>query len=837
MDRIKKQFLIVLLLTFVTFNGYSQDDIVKDLTKYKKESNIALDALIAKYSSMVEPPIEIPQIEIPPIDIEDLKYKFSGWWINGIDQLGATDLVNTVDGLKMPYFRDLKTATDVISLNNWFDNTIPITILKTDISSYCASRQFYNSINNELIIIKINEHLTSEEERGLLAYLEINDISHTYDNLTIDLFSRFTNIYSDSEKSRIDNVMRLLKKSGVYSRLDHFYLNATSGKEEQLLDWKGTSDITISSDNVVVNSYRGLAPQTGYFSTNAIIANDKNIKVDNAFVSCKLYSDFEIQQRNYIFGADNDKNFRYRPTVAGWTSVKSYESRMFTTYPIYYFLKDSKYSDTNVMNSLGGTFTSHRNGILKHTVAMRDNINVLPTTEILIGGKIAEGYQSNKNNLQHLAWGSSLTDEQSSLLSLIIDNFCYGQTELDTDYIQAENNVKVYTYDFDIKDAIGENCIYQTWDNIVYSEDLGKSITSLIPFNFAEYGGIEMCHIFDNGKVLFATEKNQVFTTTIELKSFTEITPTKNGKPYPIHTPKSHWYPGTYYKYLGINNKQYLEDGREIIVWGNYGNGWNGANPTVNWYSFGDEIKVAYEYGQSPYLTDGGHHYPEIGGNLLGDPNSDILPIHSHGIQQRPDNKNKFFSMHGDFDRVGSVGSFFETMWVEMTYNPTLDSWVVEKVLEGSQTTRVKATAGQMPDDGYVYWCSDLTVKDTVAQLPDIGYFRAKYDELGDLTKHEKVYENKQLHRSLNHFHLDSSNFLMGGGYAGGGQSFGLFGDADIIFSPNVHDVEKYIEMVLPIAGNSYFYKITKISDKKYLLNGMMTYTYNDSFSIVLDFN
>jgi hypothetical protein len=346
-----------------------------------------------------------------------------------------------------------------------------------------------------------------------------------------------------------------------------------------------------------------------------------------------------------------------------------------------------------------------------------------------------------------------------------------------------------------------------------------------------------MCHIFDNDKIVFATNKNKVYTTTFALSSITEITPTKNGKPYIIHTPAKAFYPGEYFKFLGAKNKQYLNDGREIFVWGNYGNVWGGANPVVIWYSFGDEIKVAYEYGQNPYYRDNGTFVSGQTGQLLGDPNATIITRHSHGVQQAKDNKNLFFGLQGDYDRIGYEEypkPFFESGFIKLVFNPSTESFTVTQELIGTGNSRAKSSAAQMPGDGYLYYSSDLSVTDPIAQLPEIGYFKVKYDEVSDWTKHERFHLHKALTKSLNHFHLDNEYFFMGAGYAAGGQSFGLFGDPDIIYSP---DMVTYKERILPIAGNSYFYKIVKISHKKYLLNAMVTYNYQNALTVVLDFN
>jgi hypothetical protein len=784
-------------------------------------------------SGVVTPPTT--PIVTNPSEIIDKIY----WWIDAVDQINSLDLINDGDRTSIPYNSDTKKATEVISLNTWFTGITPQIIDRASIVPFCGGRQFYNFSTKELIILKAGQHLTADEETGLLNYLEIASTLHEYHANTLALFTRFTNSYTSKEKSRIDNVMRLLVASGIYSKLDHFYLSCTSKKQEQLLDWvSSSSNLEVKAENCALVPYRGLAPQTGYIGTNANPTTDVNVEIDNAFVSIKCFQDFEFNSPNFIFGADGDANFRYRPVLYGTTPQKGYEMKFFTNSSIYFPLGTSKYNDTNVMTKISGTFKSFRNGILKHTVATAGT-PIMANSEVVIGGKIADRQQSHPQNIQHLAWGSGLTDTEGAFLSTIIDNFCYGQSAMDLGYIQ-EDGYKVYTYEIDIKDAMGNKCLYQKMDGIYFSEDLAVTSSAFIAFPYNTYGNIEMCHIFDDGRIIFATNKNQVFKTTEDLLSITEIFPTKNGAPYTIHTPVSGFYPGEYFKYLAAKNKQYLNDGTEIIVWGSYCNVWGGASPLCIWYSFGDEIKVAYEYGQNPFYTDTGTFVSGTGGVLLGDPSATIKTRHSHGVQQAPENKNLFFALQGDFDRAaltdvnGSFPAFFESGFVKLIYDDVLDTWTATLELTGTGNSRAKSSAAQMPGDGYLYYASDLSVVNPVTQFDELGFFKVLYDEVGDWSKHERFHLHEQLTRSLNHFHLDDEYFFMGAGYAAGGQAFGLFGDPDIIYSP---DMVNYFERVLPIPGNSYFYKITKIASKKYLFNAMVTYNYQNSLSVMLDFN
>jgi hypothetical protein len=327
-----------------------------------------------------------------------------------------------------------------------------------------------------------------------------------------------------------------------------------------------------------------------------------------------------------------------------------------------------------------------------------------------------------------------------------------------------------------------------------------------------------------------------MYKTTTALGSLVEITPTKVGVPYTIHTPANASFPGEYYKFLGINKKQYLGDGTEIYVWNNYGVSLRGAAPGVTWYSFGDEIKVAYESGTNPYVRDNGGSAGGTTGTFLGDAAVLRWAKHGHGTQQRPDDKTKFFSMWGDFNRLAltpAVSDFFECHILEHTYNQGADTWSTVFIKEGDQASRWKATAAQMPGDGYIYWTSDAGI--VGGNEAERGYFKSLIANLGDGS--ETRFYNPLVAKPSNHFHLDSDGRLVGGGYAavGAGGNGGFFNDPNMIWSS---DMITFHEDTLQIPGNVYVFKITKISTKKYQFDLMSDYDYAlGAQSVIITFN
>ena len=658
----------------------------------------------------------------------------------------------------------------------------------------------------------------------------------TYEAEAVALFAEFTNTYTTDEKDSINQLIIDLKSSGVWDKTDHLFIGAMSGAEEQLLDWKNpTNVLTKGAENVTEVPYRGLAPQTGYYSTNSNPTTDSNISLDSAFISFKAFQGYKVPHGSYFFGIEEEATFRLKHYVT--SNSPAYAINFLSSTP-YYVAMDMEYNDTVVFSRENDTVSCYAKGV---TILSKANTRTsLPNGDVKIGGVIAENGQSNPNYIQHLAWGSGLTVAEAQTLTTLIDDFCNVQSAL-SPYLQT-SNYKVYTFDHDFKAVLGEKCLYNDKDKIYTSNDLGKTVRAEANFDLYSLGFIEMCKIFDNEKVIFATSENKIYKTTLDLTTVTEIFPQyADGSPYTLHTPINPTHGGNYFKYLGIDNKTYLNDGREIFVYNNYANVWEGASPVFVWYSFGDELKVAFEFGQNPYLTDTGIFIPSLNGNLLGDASQSIMTRHGHGVEQRPDtgNKNIFMSMYGDYDRLGTdvtptVAPFYESKWLKHVYDETLDTWTTTLELEGSLYTKVKGTGGQMPNDGYIYYASDLVPNDALDQSNDVGYWKVPYADLGDIAKHTRFYLQNHTDRSLNYFYLGQDGFFMGGGYAAGGQAFGLFGDPDIIWSD---DMSTFNEDILPIAGNSYFYKITKISNKRFLLNAMIAYNYGGSFSIILDFN
>ena len=651
--------------------------------------------------------------------------------------------------------------------------------------------------------------------------------SSTYEAEADALFARFTNTYGDTEKDLINTLIIDLKDGGIWDKLKVFYIGALSGKEEQLLNWKNSSyNLTTIQGDVTQVPYKGITPQNGSYDTGF---DTSTLDINGTFISFKTYLDYSIPYSDYYFGSGS-VYLRCKPIFVS-TTTRGYAINLFSA-PANFALKTGeKLNDTVCLNWDGTNYNAYLKGALNSSQAPVQAL-VLPTGTLKLGGVLSLRKQTSPTQIQHLAIGDALTDTEAKLLTNLIDAFVATQEALDVDYIQ-QTGYKVYQPGRYYADWNGTNCVWFDMKNMYYSNDKGVTITNSASIPTAGTFP-QMARIFDDGKIIFAMSDNKIYKTDYTLV-FTEMTPTKNGSTYTLHTPVDANYPGEYFKWLGIRNAQYLADGTEIFVWSNYGNVWGGANPLIVWYSFGSEIKVAYELGQNHFYTDTGSFVPDVGGTLLGDATEDIYSRHNHAVQQRPDNKNIFYWSGGDYDRPAYEGvrAFSEAVWLQLDYDQTLDTFTRTKLLEKSVTTKWKCTSLEMPNDGYIYYTSDLIIDGT--NQDEVGIFRCLYADIGDDTtgKQELVYYPNDDTKPMNHCLYDGTTLI--GGYAAGSGGIGQFGSANVIISRD--GANTFLEETMNIAGNIYFFSVQEIETDKFKLDYMPIYSYQSAFSIILDFN
>ncbi|WP_341323342.1 hypothetical protein NSQ62_07680 [Solibacillus sp. FSL H8-0523] len=225
------------------------------------------------------------------------------------------------------------------------------------------------------------------------------------------------------------------------------------------------------------------------------------------------------------------------------------------------------------------------------------------------------------------------------------------------------------------------------------SEDGGLTFTKSMPIG-AEVGTVKYLHIFSDGTLLFCSNSKGYYST--DFISYTESTILDiDGSPIVL----------TGVDNLNVFNhdrKTQIVDGIEMLVWGNYTN--IAYVPIRVWYTVdkGRTIKIAYEF------------------NVAGS----NAATHVHNLIFNSADSS-FWILTGDyFPPEPRPQSHF----MQCFYDTVNDSWTFETI--GSSLPH---KAGQMVFYGeYAYWNWDTT---------DGGVIRCKYDEIGDITKYEQLFQ------------------------------------------------------------------------------------------------
>ena len=172
------------------------------------------------------------------------------------------------------------------------------------------------------------------------------------------------------------------------------------------------------------------------------------------------------------------------------------------------------------------------------------------------------------------------------------DLFWYYQPP-DSPYIDSQRGKKAFAF---------------SEDRIFLSKDNSNSWPHSVAFPDAQ--NITFSHIFKNGNILFAT-REKIYLSSDNLKSFREIiVKNQDGSDFIPHTPQNPDNPGWYFHTLsGLDS--WMIEGKEMLVWGNYCNVVGGATPVNIYYSTdnGENVKIAYTFGQNPYFRDNGSRW------------------------------------------------------------------------------------------------------------------------------------------------------------------------------------------------------------------------------------
>jgi hypothetical protein len=264
---------------------------------------------------------------------------------------------------------------------------------------------------------------------------------------------------------------------------------------------------------------------------------------------------------------------------------------------------------------------------------------------------------------------------------------------------------------------------------LLLSEDNGQTWPHRLAFPNAH--NLTFSHILKNGNVVFAT-RAKLYVSTDDLRTCEQITVKDlDGSDYVPHTPQDPERPGWYFHTLsGVCS--WDVHGTEMLVWGNYCNVAGGAVPVNIYYSTdgGLSVKIAYTFGQNPFIRDNGSPSGGPEGTLLGNPDNSVLTRHIHIVSYNPV-EDAFYACTGDSDRDG----YFECHWLRGTYDMAADTWDWQVVISDHLNSRYKA-GGICFVDGLMYWISDSNGPEPY----DRGIFCCKPEDLGNKDKHTRLF-------------------------------------------------------------------------------------------------
>jgi len=282
-------------------------------------------------------------------------------------------------------------------------------------------------------------------------------------------------------------------------------------------------------------------------------------------------------------------------------------------------------------------------------------------------------------------------------------------------------------------DSQNKNMAFSFTDNeILLSND--NSHTWHYRKNFSDAKNITFSHIFNNGEVLFAT-RERLYLCTKKLKSYNEIiVKDTDNSDYLPHTPKNPDNPGWYFHTL-TGNDSWIINGKEMLVWGNYGNVIGGATPLNIYYSVdnGRTVKIAYSFGENPYFSDNGSSGGGAGGTLLGNSNNPIICRHIHSVAYNPA-EDAFYACTGDGNRPKG----WECHWLRGKYDAAKDDWSWQVIITESLNSRYKA-GGINFVDGQMYWISDANGPEPY----DRGIFRCHPADIANPKSHTLLFNPK----------------------------------------------------------------------------------------------
>jgi hypothetical protein len=266
---------------------------------------------------------------------------------------------------------------------------------------------------------------------------------------------------------------------------------------------------------------------------------------------------------------------------------------------------------------------------------------------------------------------------------------------------------------------------------ILLSEDNARTWQHEASFPNAK--NINFSCILGNGNIVFAT-RAKLYLSTDKLKTVREIVvKDRDGRDYVPPTPKDPNKAGLYFYSLdGVNT--FAVGGKEMLIWGNYGNVGTEPVPANVYYSIdgGETVKIAYAFGQNPK-----HQSPGTDpASRLGAPDNPVICRHVHSVSYNPA-ENAFYASTGD---NSSVHGRQECHWLRGTYDALVDRWDWRVVVSSEANSRFKS-GGINFSDGQICWVADANGPKAPHETYDRGIFRCAPADLAHPEKHLKIFD------------------------------------------------------------------------------------------------
>ena len=777
--------------------------------------------------------------EVPQDDVLGNPLIFKGAAKQNLIKSG-TD-VTIFDGAISDYLTTLIRATKQIGRDQWFSGTTAQAISAASAAKYCGALQYYNPATKELIIVKVGHDdennayaLTAVEEANLMSYmgLSTSDVPTDYSSQMTAFLARCSGTYSNELKNILDNFFRVNEISTAEDEIETINAACWGTGTDRLLDlYNATFNVVDASlGRVDLVDYKGLVPQDGSYkngfvpsASSKFLQNDASIffVVGDEQICPSLYS---------VMGSDN----------TGVSGVFARFSQGGTSLQLNHFLNDAAGSFTDVPS---GVFNNDA-FIINRIASGANGKNIYANNQLIASVTSTSAARPSVEmhlGIRRTGTGSYITHDNyvaicgaggamSAAVSAWFTDTLY--TLKSTMYARA--NEWLYTSDGEVRykrveypyfpGCISEDGVHRMWHdyyNIYYTNDGNgtHAVTSSMAFNQNTLGWIHMGKMYDDGTFLFATNKNKVYLSSTALESYEECAITKNGSPYTIHTPVNAQYPGEYFKFLGIYRKQVDDEGNEIFVYSNYSLSARGAAPGLLFYhrpSFGAELKVVYEFGQSEFFTDNGTPNGGTGGTPVGDASEMLWCRHTHGTVQLPGDRTKFYMVTGDHDHT--PGQYeFDNHHILFTADFDTGIFTKDVLFSGTRVSIAKAGSPDIhPDDpdfasietddtgGGLYTFDPNTVTGpesfTLVFDQEASEFNTHVPLWGMIDKKNGVYR------------------YVGLGFVRTPPASGEFSFPSIIHSMNMHVADSYIPEAKRTPGNVLPTVIQHIGNNRYMI-------------------